>query len=98
MKLQVLVELAQERNEDIPALVYEARSSRRPPGNVATPQALRQHRQQPAEALGHGVPTSSSADINVASSLDTAVQGNGLLASACWHALEQPPCHAQHVC
>ena len=46
--LQVLVELAQERDEDIPALVYEARSTgqpRRPP-----------HRQQAQARQRHAAP------------------------------------------
>ena len=36
--LQVLVELAQERDEDIPALVYEARSTRRGQRGLSQPQ------------------------------------------------------------
>ena len=57
--LRVLVELAQERDEDIPALVYQARPSRRN-GGVNVQQAM----VQPAmvEMTPHSSPAESAAD------------------------------------
>lgn len=51
--LQVLVELAHERDEDIPALVYEARSTRQP-RRLHGPRQQQQQQQRVPRQQQHG--------------------------------------------
>ena len=67
--LQVLVELAQERDEDIPALVYEARSTGQP-RRLHRPQQQQQnrHERQEGRGLGGDSPVASLQEVTVAQS------------------------------
>lgn len=72
--LQVLVELAQERDEDIPALVYEARSTGQP-RRLNRPQQRQQqqrqhnrHEQQESRGQGGASPVATLQEVTVAQS------------------------------
>ena len=73
--MQVLVELAQERNEDIPALVYEARSSRRPHADTNQAHPPRQQLQPDTEAPTETPPSSAVSEHSAEGSLNAAGQG-----------------------
>lgn len=71
--IQVLVELAQERDEDIPALVYEARSTGQPRqlAGIRQQRQPRQHntvtsaqQSDPAPAALHGVTIAEASNMN----------------------------------
>lgn len=73
--MQVLVELAQDRNEDIPALVYEARSSRRPHADANQAHYPRQQLQPDTEAPTDTPPSSAMSEHSTGGSSNTAGQG-----------------------
>lgn len=67
----MLVELAQERDEDIPALVYEARSTRQPrrlPHTRQQPQPRQRHSSTTLNAQQHDDPSAALQEVTVAQS------------------------------